>query len=125
MIYGCMDDKEIAALFTGYGYQMRIVEDLNDIDSDLGNSLEWAFSETRRIQKAARSSKSIKRPRCLVIAMRTPKGRGGPKKVDGEFTEGSFHSHQQRPKAILNILKTCSRDWRATSPRSSTVRMDP
>ena len=89
-----MDDKELAALFTGYGYELCIVEDLNDIDSDLGNSLEWAFSETRRTQMAARSSKSIIKPRWLVIAMRTPKGRGDPKKVDGEFTEGSFHSHQ-------------------------------
>jgi xylulose-5-phosphate/fructose-6-phosphate phosphoketolase len=26
--------------------------------------------------------------------MRTPKGWGGPKKVDGQFVEGSFHSHQ-------------------------------
>jgi xylulose-5-phosphate/fructose-6-phosphate phosphoketolase len=26
--------------------------------------------------------------------MRTPKGWTGPKKVDGEFVEGSFHAHQ-------------------------------
>ena len=26
--------------------------------------------------------------------MRTPKGWSGPKKVDGEFVEGSFHAHQ-------------------------------
>jgi xylulose-5-phosphate/fructose-6-phosphate phosphoketolase len=26
--------------------------------------------------------------------MRTPKGWRGPKKVDGEFIEGSFHAHQ-------------------------------
>jgi xylulose-5-phosphate/fructose-6-phosphate phosphoketolase len=26
--------------------------------------------------------------------MRTPKGWTGPKKVDGEYVEGSFHSHQ-------------------------------
>ncbi|KAF4621951.1 hypothetical protein G7Y89_g14395 [Cudoniella acicularis] len=30
-IYGCMDDKEIVTLFTGYGYQCRFVEDLEDI----------------------------------------------------------------------------------------------
>jgi len=29
-----------------------------------------------------------------VLIMRTPKGWSGPKKVDGEFVEGSFHSHQ-------------------------------
>jgi xylulose-5-phosphate/fructose-6-phosphate phosphoketolase len=30
-IYGCMDDKEMVTLFTGYGYQCRFVEDLDDI----------------------------------------------------------------------------------------------
>lgn len=30
-IYGCMDDKEMVCLFTGYGYQCRFVEDLEDI----------------------------------------------------------------------------------------------
>jgi xylulose-5-phosphate/fructose-6-phosphate phosphoketolase len=32
-IYGCMDDKEMVTLFTGYGYQCRFVEDLEDIVS--------------------------------------------------------------------------------------------
>jgi len=30
-IYGCMDDKEMVSLFTGYGYQCRFVEDLEDV----------------------------------------------------------------------------------------------
>ena len=29
-----------------------------------------------------------------VLIMRMPKGWSGPKKVDGEFVEGSFHAHQ-------------------------------
>ncbi|KAF2648105.1 D-xylulose 5-phosphate/D-fructose 6-phosphate phosphoketolase [Lophiostoma macrostomum CBS 122681] len=93
-IYGCMDDKELTALFTGYGYQPRFVDDLEDIDADLGNAFEWAISEIRRIQKAARSGNPIMKPRWPVIILRTPKGWSGPKKVDGEFIEGSFHSHQ-------------------------------
>jgi xylulose-5-phosphate/fructose-6-phosphate phosphoketolase len=32
-IYGCMDDKEMVSLFTGYGYQCRFVEDLENIVS--------------------------------------------------------------------------------------------
>jgi xylulose-5-phosphate/fructose-6-phosphate phosphoketolase len=93
-IYGCMDNKELAALFAGLGYQPRFVEDLEDIDADMGNSLEWALSEIRRIQKAAREDKPIMKPRWPVIIMRTPKGWSGPTKVDGQFVEGSFHSHQ-------------------------------
>ena len=93
-IYGCMDDKEMVALFTGYGYQCRFVEDLENIDVDLCASMEWALSEIRRIQKAARSGKPIMKPRWPVLIMRTPKGWSGPKKVKGEFMEGSFRSHQ-------------------------------
>lgn len=93
-IYGCMDDKEMAALFTGYGYQPRVVDDLDDIDADLNNSLEWALGEIKRIQTAARSGKPILKPRWPVLIMRTPKGWSGPKKVKGEFVEGSFKAHQ-------------------------------
>ncbi|GJE94524.1 phosphoketolase family protein [Phanerochaete sordida] len=93
-IYGCMDDKEITALFTGYGYQVRIVEDLDNIDQDLAASMEWALGEIHKIQKAARSGNPIVKPRWPVLIMRTPKGWGGPKKVHGEIVEGSFHAHQ-------------------------------
>jgi xylulose-5-phosphate/fructose-6-phosphate phosphoketolase len=93
-IYGCMDNKEIVALFTGYGYQCRVVEDLEDIDRDLATSMQWALDEIRKIQKAARSGKPLMKPRWPVLVMRTPKGWSGPKKVNGEFVEGSFHAHQ-------------------------------
>ncbi|KKY23424.1 putative d-xylulose 5-phosphate d-fructose 6-phosphate [Phaeomoniella chlamydospora] len=93
-IYGCMDDREMAALFTGYGYQPRVVDDLNDIDADLSNSMEWALGEIRKIQKAARSGNPILKPRWPVLIMRTPKGWSGPKIVHNEFVEGSFRAHQ-------------------------------
>ncbi len=93
-IYGCMDDKEMVTLFTGYGYQCRFVEDLEDIDTDMSRSMEWALDEIHRIQKAARSGKPIMKPRWPVLIMRTPKGWGAPKKVHGQFMEGSFRAHQ-------------------------------
>ncbi|KAF8632328.1 hypothetical protein AX17_004877 [Amanita inopinata Kibby_2008] len=75
-IFGVMDDKEIVALFTGYGYQARIVSDLPNIDHDLAASLEWALAEIKNIQSAAR--------------------RGQP--IDfldpNPVIEGSFRSHQ-------------------------------
>jgi xylulose-5-phosphate/fructose-6-phosphate phosphoketolase len=99
-IYGTMDNKEMIALFTGYGYQVRIVEDLENIDQDLAASMEWAIAEIKKIQTAARSGKPIVKPRWPVLIMRTPKGWGGPKLLHGEFIEGSFHSHQvPLPKA--------------------------
>ncbi|KAI0091335.1 D-xylulose 5-phosphate/D-fructose 6-phosphate phosphoketolase [Irpex rosettiformis] len=93
-IYGTMDDKEITALFTGYGYQVRFVEELDNIDQDLAASLEWALDEIHKIQKDARSGKPQIKPRWPVLIMRTPKGWGGPKKLHGEFIEGSFRAHQ-------------------------------
>ncbi|KAL1851329.1 hypothetical protein VTK73DRAFT_9457 [Phialemonium thermophilum] len=93
-IFGCMDDKELLCLFTGYGYQVCIVEDLESINDDLQNALEWAVGEIKKIQGAARSGKPIVKPRWPMIILRTPKGWSGPKKVDGKFIEGSFNSHQ-------------------------------
>ena len=72
-IYGTMDDKEITALFTGYGYQVRIVENLEHIDEDLATSMEWALSEIKKIQHAARSGNPIVKPRWPVLILRTPK----------------------------------------------------
>jgi xylulose-5-phosphate/fructose-6-phosphate phosphoketolase len=84
-----MDNKEITALFTfvwlmspsslvltmcsGYGYQVRIVEDLHHIDDDLAASMDWALAEIKKIQKAARSGKPIVKPRWPVLILRTPK----------------------------------------------------
>jgi xylulose-5-phosphate/fructose-6-phosphate phosphoketolase len=99
-IYGCMDDREIVALFSGYGFQVRIVEDLEKINADLAGSLEWALHEIKSIQHVARSDKPIVKPRWPMIVLRTPKGWSGPKKLGDQIIEGSFHSHQvPLPKA--------------------------
>ncbi|EIN09769.1 phosphoketolase [Punctularia strigosozonata HHB-11173 SS5] len=94
-VYGTMDDRELlVALFAGYGYRVRFVEDLGEIDRDLAASLEWAVGEIGKIQKAAREGRPIVKPRWPVLIMRTPKGWGGPKEFDGKIIEGSFHAHQ-------------------------------
>ncbi|KIJ44413.1 hypothetical protein M422DRAFT_228537 [Sphaerobolus stellatus SS14] len=92
-IYGTMDDLELAALFTGYGYQVRFVKDLANLDNDLAASLQWAIDEIHIIQKAARSGNPIVKPRWPLIVLRTPKGLSGPKEVHGQYIEGSFNSH--------------------------------
>lgn len=74
-IFGCMDDKELIALFSGYGYQVAVVEGIDTIDVQLSSTLEWALSEIRRIQTAARTGKAIAKPRWPMIVLRTPKVR--------------------------------------------------
>ena len=63
-------------------------------------SFDWAITEIRRIQTAARSGHPIVKPRWPVIILRTPKGFSGPKHLHHEIIEGSFRSHQvPLPKA--------------------------
>lgn len=93
-ISGCMDNRELSCLFAGYGYQPCFVEDLVDIDSNFNAALEWALHEIQVIQHAARSGNPIIKPRWPMIVLRTPKGWGCPKKIHGEWIEGSFRAHQ-------------------------------
>ena len=84
----------MTCLFTGYGYLPHFVENLEDIDADMSASMEWALQKIKEIQHAARSGQPIFKPQWPVLILRTPKGWGGPKRVHGEFVEGSFRSHQ-------------------------------
>ncbi len=92
-IYGTMSDAELQHLFTGYGYQARIVQD-PDLDADLWGSLDWAYDEIRRIQQGARSGQRIPQPRWPLLILRSLKGWTGIKEINGEPIEGSFRAHQ-------------------------------
>ncbi|KAJ5267029.1 hypothetical protein N7478_009837 [Penicillium angulare] len=117
-IFGCMDHKELLALFSGYGYQVRFVENVNDIDTDLYCSMSWAVDEIHKIQEAARSGNPIMKPRWPMLILNTPKGWSGPKMLRQNFVEGSFHSHQvPLPKAKsdpyeLDLLQKWLSDYR-------------
>lgn len=108
-IFGTMDRSELLALFTGYGYQVRFVDYYQHLgsrhtvpghneaaafDVDMAASLDWAYSEIREIQKAARGGNPIKKPRWPMIILCSPKGWGGPVTVDQQQIEGTFRSHQ-------------------------------
>jgi xylulose-5-phosphate/fructose-6-phosphate phosphoketolase len=94
-------DDELVALFTGYGYQCRIVGgNLEDVQQDMAASMEWALETIHTIQKQARSGNPIYKPRWPMLVLRTPKGWTGPKEAHGQRIEGTFHAHQvPLPKA--------------------------
>jgi xylulose-5-phosphate/fructose-6-phosphate phosphoketolase len=54
---------------------VRFVEELENIDQDMAASLEWAYAEIKKIQKAAREGKAIVKPRWPVLILRSPKVR--------------------------------------------------
>jgi xylulose-5-phosphate/fructose-6-phosphate phosphoketolase len=88
--------KELEALFVGYGYQLYFVEgtEPEEMHQKMATTLDRVTKEIRKIQKAARINGNTIRARWPMIILRTPKGWTGPKEVDGKKTEGYWRSHQ-------------------------------
>lgn len=93
-------ERELLALFEGYGYSPRIVsggfdgEDPMFVHDRLASTLDDAFNEIARIRDLARSPGGGSRPVWPMIILRTPKGWTGPKLVDGLPVEGTWRAHQ-------------------------------
>ncbi len=90
-IFGTMTDGELTALFTGYGYEPRVV---GPDHKEMAHAMEWAYARIRDIQDAARKGKPAARPKWPMLIAETPKGWTGIKSVDGKRVEGSYRSHQ-------------------------------
>ncbi len=96
-IYATMSDTELTNLFNGFGYDVKIINDLNPekmAHTQMINALEWAYQKIAAIQKKARSQKeAVLKPRWPMIVYRSIKGRTGIKNADGHKVEGTYHSH--------------------------------
>lgn len=92
-IFGTMSDEELIDLFEGYGYRVKIVQDV-DLHADMYTSLNWAYHEIKKIQHVARNKKPIEKPRFPLLILKSLKGWTGIKEIDGEPIEGSYRSHQ-------------------------------
>lgn len=90
-IYGTMTDTELTHLFTGYGYEPKIV---GTSHQSMASALSWAHDRIKQIQTAARKKKAQVRPKWPMIILRSPKGWTGPKTFNGKKVEGSYRSHQ-------------------------------
>jgi xylulose-5-phosphate/fructose-6-phosphate phosphoketolase len=112
--------EELEALFTGYGYKPLFVEgsDPMTMHQKMAEPLERAVEEMRALQRAARSSKEVIRPRWPMIVLRSPKGWTGPKEVDGHKLEGFWRSHQvpfgdvRENPAHLKLLEEWMRSYK-------------
>ncbi len=93
-IFGSMSDEELRKLFTGYGWEPRLVSDDGDLSGQMASAMDWALKGIRKIQSAARSGRPISQPRWPMVILRSPKGWTGVECLDGEPVEGSFRAHQ-------------------------------
>ena len=95
-ILGRMTDKELNYYFKGLNYKPYIVSGNNPrrMHEDMASALEKVYSDIKKLK----NGKSHIFP---MIILRSPKGWGCPKKVNGKVLEGSFRSHQV-PFAINN-----------------------
>jgi xylulose-5-phosphate/fructose-6-phosphate phosphoketolase len=86
-VFGTMGDGELSALFQGLGW-----EPLFAAGPDLDASLAAALDEAHACILRAWESDPL-RPRWPMIVLRSPKGLGGPKRLDGHPVGGSYRSH--------------------------------
>ena len=100
-IFGRMSNYELMTLFSGYGYEPRIVdctkEGVNPHDA-MAEALDWAHD----IIQEVRASEDTVAPRLPMLVMRTLKGWTGVKELDGVKIEGNCMAHQ----VVLTEAKT-------------------
>ena len=93
-ISATMSEAELLDLYTGLGHTVRIVDYSPTLDADFHRALFDSFVEIRALQTAARGGAPVEKPRWPMLILRTPKGLGAPRTIDGYPLEGSFRSHQ-------------------------------
>jgi xylulose-5-phosphate/fructose-6-phosphate phosphoketolase len=117
-IFATMLDENLRQLFEGYGYLVKIVEAGDDLHSRLACAFGWAYENIRRLQDSARCGSVVERPCWPMLILKTPKGLGGPKEIDGKAIEGSFRAHQVPGKdlktnpAHLKVVESWLRSYR-------------
>jgi xylulose-5-phosphate/fructose-6-phosphate phosphoketolase len=87
---------ELENLFVGYGYKPYFVEgsDPETMHQAMAATLDHCIEEIELIQREARQSTTVTRPRWPMIILRSPKGWTGPAEVDGHKVEGYWRAHQ-------------------------------
>ncbi len=123
---------ELEALFRGYGYVPHVVEgdDPMDMHQQMAATLDRVVADIRGIQRDARANGFTARPRWPMIILRSPKGWTGPAVVDGQWTEGTFRSHQvpmgdMSQPGHVKILETWLKSYRPEELFDTTGRLVP
>jgi len=88
--------EELESLLRGYGWTPYFVEgsDHESMHQAMAATTEHCVQEIQRIQKEARGSGNLERPRWPMIVLRSPKGWTAPAEVGGHKLEGFWRAHQ-------------------------------
>jgi xylulose-5-phosphate/fructose-6-phosphate phosphoketolase len=121
-IFGRMSQDELTNLFTGYGYQVRIVggSDPMQVHTAMWQAMNWAYEEIQTIQQNARMGLLNGVPAWPMLILQTPKGWTCPLTVDGQPIENTSHSHQlpvADPAGKPSQLKTLETWLRSYHPQ--------
>ncbi|AXX30737.1 phosphoketolase family protein [Actinosynnema pretiosum subsp. pretiosum] len=93
-VYGCMDDEELTAYFSGAGWSPRVVDvtRADDPDALMAEALDRAHAEIAELRERWRPGERAVRP---MLVLRSPKGWGVPERdAGGDPLEGTFRAHQ-------------------------------
>ena len=88
--------EELEQLLRGYGWSPIFVEGSEAAPMHIAMvaALDEVIACIRQIQRHAREGVETTRPSWPMIVLDSPKGWTGPKVVDGQQVEGTFHAHQ-------------------------------
>jgi xylulose-5-phosphate/fructose-6-phosphate phosphoketolase len=125
--------EELQKLFEGYGYKPYFVEGSDPVEmhQTMAATLDEAIAEIRTLQRQARESGEVFRPRWPMIVLRTPKGWTGPKEIRGHKVEGFWRSHQvpfsdvRDNPASLKLLEDWMRSYRPEELFDAEGRLVP
>lgn len=95
-IMGRMDDTELTALFTGYGYEPHIVDAYveENVHAKMKKVMDEAIEAIRFTQHCAKEGALSKNPRWPMIILRTPKGWHSIDYLGDKRIEDNHFSHQ-------------------------------
>jgi xylulose-5-phosphate/fructose-6-phosphate phosphoketolase len=110
--------EELENLMRGYGWTPYFVEgsDPESMHQAMAATVEHCVQEIRQHQQECRSTGVASRPRWPMIALRSPKGWGAPREVEGHYLEGFWRAHQvpltdvKKNPEQLRILEKWMRD---------------
>jgi len=92
-IFGRMTDRELTALFKGYGYDPVILEEGADVYEKAVRVFESCYRKIKKIkERAEKGTGTVPRPPLIIL--KTPKGWTGIKNLKGLKVEGNYPSHQ-------------------------------